>query len=445
MLLCLLVLWCFFLVPRVGAVVAEAELAYWGGAIVVSVLAAGGMALATGDAQKVGSAMYAALKDTGGKAWDSIQAMAAWAASAGSKVKDAAFRVGKDVWDAITDCFNKSYSDGSFVLPSGSSIAVSDTLTNDEWGPDTPLGNAVESLFVWGKSRTYIFDTSDGKESWSIVFDGDKLYRNGDLIPFTVYDGCYFDFTLRISRWTDAPYFRVSARYPSSGSYNLIPEVDAPFTVSVSDSVVLPAPDLKYPGDDYLVKAPDLPAVDTDTGAVSWPSDAVYNKDAIALPYPIDAAGQKVADIPFDVPVDRTTGKDIADAGSDVDTPSKPGEGGGTETGTTAGLIGTIISLLKNFFDSPSDFKLNMDGFRNLAIADKFPFCIPFDMVDSVKQFAASAADYQFRIKLDTQYFQIDHTVDLTAIAVPIAFFRYIVVVWFVWVLMSRTHDLMKW
>lgn len=430
------------MVPRAAAVVAEAEIAYWGGAIVVSVLAAGGMALATGDAQKVGSAMWTALKDTGGKAWDSLSAMAAWAASAGSKVKDAAFRVGKDVWQAITDCFNKSYSDGSFVFPSGSSIAVSDTLTDDEWGPDTPLGNAVKSLFVWGKSRTYIFDTSDGKESWSIVFDGDKLYRNGELMPFTVYDGCYFDFTLRISRWTDAPYFYVSARYPSSGSYNLIPEVDAPFTVSVSDSVVLPAPDLKYPGDDYLVKAPDLPAVDTATGAVSWPSDAVYNKDAVAAPYPVGDDGVKVPDIPFDVPVDGTTGKALDDTGTDTDKPGtdtdKPGAG-------TGGLLGQIVSLLKNFFDSPSDFRLNMDGFRNLVIKDKFPFCIPFDMVDSVKQFTADAADYQFRIKLDTQYFSVDHVVDLTPLAVPLAFFRYIVVTWFVWVLLSRTRDLMKW
>lgn len=428
------------MVPRASAVVAEAELAYWGGAIVVSVLAAGGMALATGDAQKVGSAMYAALKDTGGKAWDSIQAMAAWAASAGSKVKDAAFRVGKDVWDAIKDCFSKSYSDGSFVLPSGSSITVSDTLTKYEWGYDTALANAVERLFVWGKSCTYIFDTSNGKESWSFVFDGDKLYRNGDLMPFTVYDGCCFDFTLGISRWTDAPYFRVSARYPTSGSYNLIPDVNAPFTVSVSDSVVLPAPDLKYPGDDYLVKAPDLPAVDTATGAVSWPSDAVYNKDAIALPYPIDAAGQKVADIPYDVPVDQTTGKTLDDADTGTDT-DKPGTDTDKPSADTGGLLGQIVALLKNFFDSPRDFRLNMDGFRNLVIKDKFPFCIPFDMVDSVKQFAADAADYQFRVKLDTQYFKVD----LTPLAVPLAFFRYLVVAWFAWVLMSRTHDLMKW
>ena len=208
--------------------------------------------------------------------------------------------------------------------------------------------------------------------------------------------------------------------------------------------MAIPHPDLKYPGDDYLVKAPDLPTVDTGTGAVSWPSDAVYNKDAIALPYPIDAAGQKVADIPFDVPVDQTTGKtlDDADTGTDTDKPGTDTDKPGTDTG---GLLGQIVALLKNFFDSPSDFRLNMDGFRNLVIKDKFPFCIPFDMVDSVKQFAADAADYQFRVKLDTQYFKVDHVVDLTPLAVPLAFFRYLVVAWFAWVLMSRTHDLMKW
>lgn len=425
--LCVVLLLCFFLVPRAHAVVAEAELAYWGGAIVVSVLAAGGMALATGDAQKVGSAMWTALKDTGGKAWESLSAMAAWAASAGSKVKDAAFRVGKDVWDAITDCFNKSYSDGSFVFPSGSSIAVSDTLTKDEWGPDTPLGNAVESLFVWGKSRTYIFDTSDGKESWSIVFDGDKLYRNGDLMPFTVYDGCYFDFTLRISRWTDAPFFRVSARYPSSGSYNLIPEVDAPFTVSVSDSVVLPAPDLKYPGDDYLVKAPDLPAVDTGTGAVSWPSDAVYNKDAIALPYPIDAAGQKVADIPFDVPVDQTTGKDItADTGTDVKPDVKPGEGTDTDTDVK--------------WPTETDFSLPK------LIITKFPFCIPFDVARLIGLLEADPKAPIFKVPLKYGAVMDEEiTLDLSQFSDAIRIVRWGELILFVAGLAYVTRNYIKW
>lgn len=240
------------------------------------------------------------------------------------------------------------------------------------------------------------------------------------------------------------PHLRCDVRGEGSKELNGVAnysreKVKFPFSLSYTATS-----DLAYPSDDYLVKMPDIPSVDTVTGTVTFPSDAAYTKDAVAVPYPADAEGVKVPDIPYDKVVDQSTGKTLDDADTGTDT--KPGEGTGTETGSgVSGLIGTIIGLLKNFFDSPSDFKLDMDGFRNLAIADKFPFCIPFDMVDSVKQFAATAADYQFRIKFDTQYFSVDHTVDLTPIAVPLAFFRYIVCVWFVWVLMSRTHDLMKW
>ena len=449
-LLCLLVLWCFFLVPRVGAVVAEAELAYWGGAIVVSVLAAGGMALATGDAQKVGSAMYAALKDTGGKAWDSIQAMAAWAASAGSKVKDAAFRVGKDVWQAITDCFNASYSNGAFTYTGvSSSVDVYNadkvcSFLNKKYLNSIQfidVDGAVHQVFVsYIDGKWYAFHNKNGIQVDKIGY----ITGNSSDTAFLLfnYSNHEIDYLLRVM--CEGSTVGGSSFYPilrlSSDGLPISVNQSIPFT----GSVALPPPDLVYPGDDYLVKAPDLPAVDTATGAVSWPSDAVYNKDAIALPYPIDAAGQKVADIPFDVPVDQTTGKtlDDADTGTDTDKPGADTDKPGTDTG---GLLGQIVALLKNFFDSPGDFRLNMDGFRNLVIKDKFPFCIPFDMVDSVKQFAADAADYQFCVKLDTQYFKVDHVVDLTPLAVPLAFFRYLVVAWFAWVLMSRTHDLMKW
>lgn len=449
-LLCLLVLWCFFLVPRVGAVVAEAELAYWGGAIVVSVLAAGGMALATGDAQKVGSAMYAALKDTGGKAWDSIQAMAAWAASAGSKVKDAAFRVGADVWQAITDCFNKSYSDGQFATGDIFTVNTVDDLAalqsyfNSHVVKSLSIGTYFSCDVAYSEpilSFHYVSDAFNTHQEDVLTEDATDWFSGGWGKPV--------DFGLDISISMSGKRFEVrgclihgnGSHYSVTRSYGYNIPLGA---VCIGGVVSLPAPDLKYPGDDYLVKAPDLPAVDTATGAVSWPSDAVYNKDAIALPYPIDAAGRKVADIPYDVPVGQTTGKtlDDADTGTDTDKPGTDTDKPGADTG---GLLGQIVALLKKFFDSPSDFKLDMDGFRDLAIKDKFPFCIPFDVVDSVKQFAADAADYQFRIKLDTQYFSVDHVVDLTPLAVPLAFFRYIVVTWFVWVLLSRTRDLMKW
>lgn len=454
-LLCLLVLWCFFMTPRASAVVAEAELAYWGGAIVVSVLAAGGLALASGDAAKIGPAMYTALKDTGGKAWDSIQAMAAWAASAGSKVKDAAFRVGKDVWQAITDCFNKSYSDGKFSVPVPAdagfyiNTAAKALTAKDMFSDD----NSYRAIYFGDNMYTWRVENSHIKVYWNVP--------NMDWV----------DFSIRQSEGAFKCYFILLSKYGYSGDdimrdvytirFCVVYETGENDTKDLSGLCLSDHPwigsypaggekidvtgDLVYPGDDYLVKAPDLPVVDTDTGAVTWPQDAVWTKDAVAAPYPVGDDGVKVPDIPFDVPVDGTTGKALDDAGTDTDNPSKPGKGEGTETGTTAGLIGSIIELLKNFFDSPRDFRLNLDGFKNLILPDRFPFSIPFDMVKAVKLFAAAAADFVFRIDLDTQYFSVHHTVDLTPYAVPIAFFRYACVFWFAWILISRTHDLIKW
>lgn len=430
--------------------VAEAELAYWGGAIVVSVLAAGGLALASGDAAKIGPAMYTALKDTGGKAWDSIQAMAAWAASAGSKVKDAAFRVGKDVWQAITDCFNKSCADGAFSAP----VATFSVTTGDDAKSLVAYlqSHVVKSLRI----DDYLVMTTSYTEP-TLTFTYTQYNPDGSVLSHVSEDkdisdwfsgwgkpsdfGLYCEFGPWVYLGTSAIHSDGS-KYAKLGSCGCqLPLGD----VSVYDVVAIPAPDLVYPGDDYLVKAPDLPAVDTDTGAVTWPQDAVWTKDAVAAPYPVGDDGVKVPDIPFDVPVDGTTGKALDDAGSDTDNPGKPGEGEGTETGATAGLIGSIIELLKNFFDSPSDFRLNLDGFKNLILLDRFPFSIPFDMVKAVKLFAAAAADFMFQIDLDTQYFSVHHTVDLTPYAVPIAFFRYACVFWFAWILISRTHDLIKW
>lgn len=453
-LLCLLVLWCFFMVPRAGAVVAEAELAYWGGAIVVSVLAAGGLALASGDAAKIGPAMYTALKDTGGKAWDSIQAMAAWAASAGTKVKDAAFRVGSDVWQAIKDVFSKSYSDGSFLISGNSFTFNADAEPgSDDYKASRALfdsfnGKRYTTVSVSSASGTYTCFTSLLERrtddcSWGFWLSspsGTEFINNWYGVTCSPQIGSYYNSYCFICY----TYKSDGSTYSYSDDHWISAKGDTVVTGYYSFDVELSG-DLVYPGDDYLVKAPDLPTVDTNTGAVSWPSDAVWTKDAVAAPYPVGDDGVKVPDIPFDVPVDGTTGKALDDAGTDTDNPSKPGKGEGTETGTTAGLIGSIIELLKNFFDSPSDFRLNLDGFRNLILPDRFPFSIPFDMVKAVKLFAAAAADFVFRIDLDTQYFSVHHTVDLTPYAVPIAFFRYACVFWFAWILISRTHDLIKW
>lgn len=453
LLLIVLVLWCFFMVPRAGAVVVEASSVAYAGLLVGTVLVGAGVAFANpGDMAKAGNAMYKTLQKGNEAIASKIAAISVWAVEHGKAIGSAALRIGKDLYQGIVDTFNAAYSDGKVSL--GADVVTLPTDPTEEEiksfcnlfaNKDVKSFYLAEYTGASNERVHHIYYTVSGSVYRMVV---DNAYGGGstDLYERTIdiggntFKNAYFQ--IERDRSFMMITFVVETRNRTSdvqyaSSYN--------WHISVSRepiSVSVPQPDLKYPSDDYLVRMPDIPSVDTATGEVTYPDNIAYTKDAVSVPYPVDSEGVKVPDIPYDKVVDQSTGKTLDD--TDTGTDTKPGTG--TETGSgVSGLIGTIIGLLKNFFDSPSDFKLDMDGFRNLAIKDKFPFCIPFDMVDSVKQFAADAADYQFRVKLDTQYFKVDHVVDLTPLAVPLAFFRYLVVAWFAWVLMSRTHDLMKW
>lgn len=456
--LCLLLiavlLFCFFMCPRAGAVALEASTVAYAGLLVGTLLVGAGVAFSNpGDMAKAGDAMYRTLQKGNEAIASKIAAISSWAVEHGKAIGSAALRIGKDLYREIIDTFNASYSDGAFSYGS-----YSVTLNNE------------------------FFSDYDSKEFWSRKFTSAKFRVSSGVISVVSslngrdFKTMYFpaDGDMQVSEYTISPNADsiYSPRWPAiwvERAYNGSISVNSSIVYVYSDgvdtglvkshtfplgsasdisatfgySIAIPAPDLAYPSDDYLVKMPDIPSVDTATGEVTYPDSIAYTKDAVAAPYPIGDDGVKVPDIPYDIPVDQTSGKPMDDTGTDTDTPSKPGEG--TDTGSNTSLLQKILDLLKNFFDSPSDFRLNMDGFRNLAIADKFPFCIPFDLVDSIKQFAVSAKDFHFRIKLDTHYFKIDHEVDLSDMVLPFAFFRYMVLVWFVWMLMLRTRDLVKW
>lgn len=453
LLLIVLVLWCFFMVPRANAVLLEGAAAYYAAEVVIGVLATAGVVFASSDdAKSIASSVVGKLKD---KTMSTLTAMFAAHSkliSTDIDMAKSAFRVSQDVLRDIIDVFKGSCSNGSFEDGVGYSIVIDcstgfgfndrDLLIDDfnkrHFTTVTFMGEAG----LWRFRILKVKQQSSDEFSYSLEIDcsdGTHGVREEVAVGTTAslhfevnpYSGAY----VSIYAWKSDGVTLNS----DGGSFRVKGTKSSTLTGLSAIPVTVPDGDLVYPSDDYLVRTPDLPQVDESTGVATWPVDVPYTKDAVAVPYPVDEAGEKVGTIPYDVPVDQTTGKDL----TDTDNPSKPGEG--TETGSNTSLLQKILDLLKNFFDSPSDFRLNMDGFRNLAIKDKFPFCIPFDMVDSVKQFAADAADYQFRVKLDTQYFKVDHVVDLTPLAVPLAFFRYLVVAWFAWVLMSRTHDLMKW
>lgn len=449
LLLIVLVLWCFFMVPRAGAVALEATTIAYGGLLVGTILVGAGVVFSShGDMVKVGNAMYKTLVNGSSAIGKTISSISAWAVEHGTSLAKGALRVGKDMYKAIVDAFNASYSGGVY------SIAGQDFFVSS-----SSAVPAFAESFTALRSAGFTGALSDGtKVDGRVIADhssGNWMYRyeyyqNGQIAAQSDY-GPYIDprqffFCFGVSN-TGWAWLQLGRVNPDGTVILNAASIDfwrdVPFSVSAVDGITIPAPDLAYPSNDYLVKMPDIPSVDTATGNVTYPNDTAYTKDAVSIPYPTGSDGVKVPDIPFDKVVDQSTGKALDDTGTDTDTPSKPGEG--TDTGSNTSLLQKILDLLKNFFDSPSDFRLNMDGFRNLAIADKFPFCIPFDLVDSIKQFAVTAKDFHFRIKLDTHYFKVDHEVDLSDMVLPFAFFRYMVLVWFVWMLMLRTRDLVKW
>lgn len=111
--------------------------------------------------------------------------------------------------------------------------------------------------------------------------------------------------------------------------------------------------------------------------------------------------------------------------------------------GTIASTLSEILEAIKGFFDV-SRFDLNFESLK-VGLTGVFPFCIPFDFFNAVKMFSSDASSFVFDINLETDYFTIDHTVDLTPFRLPILFFRYVVVFWFGFILISRTKDFMKW
>lgn len=388
LLLCVVLLFCFFMCPRASAVALEATTIAYGGLLVGTILVGAGVVFSSrGDMAKVGAAMYKTMSDGSSAIASKIAAISSWAVEHGKSIGSAALRIGKDLYREIIDTFNASYSDGAFSYGS-----YSVTLNNE------------------------FFSDYDSKEFWSRKFTSAKFRVSSGVISVVSslngrdFKTMYFpaDGDMQVSEYTISPNADsiYSPRWPAiwvERAYNGSISVNSSIVYVYSDgvdtglvkshtfplgsasdisatfgySIAIPAPDLAYPSDDYLVKMPDIPSVDTATGEVTYPDSIAYTKDAVAAPYPIGDDGVKVPDIPFDIPVDQTSGKPMDDTGTDTDTPSKPGEG--TDTDNPNWPDTGSLSLPK-------------------LIASKFPFCIPFDVARLVGLLEAEPKAPVFRI-----------------------------------------------
>ena len=378
LLLIFVLLFCFFMCPRASAVALEATTVAYAGLLVGTLLVGAGVAFSNpGDMAKAGNAMYRTLQKGNEAIASKIAAISVWAVDHGKSIGSAALRIGKDLYQGIVDAFNSICSNGVITVPGAPDGAVSfisndkltDYIVNSNLQPPfyfyyTDLdsdGNSVVFLYY-----VYFILTADGlvaqvscepKDSemklvtynWSyrsapvsyLLSFGPSGFRNGLSVNVLLQNGTY-------SGWEE-----ITSDLPLARD-------DRPVAVSASVGISVSG-DLSYPSDDYLVKMPDIPSVDTGTGEVTYPDSIAYTKDAVSAPYPIGDDGVKVPDIPFDIPVDQTSGKPMDDTGTDTDNPSKPGEGTDTDKPNVNWPSVGDISLPK-------------------LIISKFPFCIPFDV-----------------------------------------------------------------
>lgn len=106
-----------------------------------------------------------------------------------------------------------------------------------------------------------------------------------------------------------------------------------------------------------------------------------------------------------------------------------------------ASLTTAIENILKKFFD-PTNFNLDFSQLK-VNLQAKFPFCIPFDFLNAIKLFSASAVAPNLHIKID--YLNLDYQLDLGIVNYARLFFRSVAVIWYATFLMIKTRDFIKW
>ena len=370
LLLIFVLLFCFFMCPRASAVAVEAATVAYAGALVGTILVGAGVIFSShGDMQKVGAAMYKSWIKSSNAIGSKISAIAAWAVEHGEAAAKGALRVSKEMYQAIIDSFNADYDSGSSSF-GGDFVGASRFV--DSKSVASSLGQIMTKKHV--KEFTFSGSSSYGSGRCFLKVEGQNLcvYMQNNagtklLTSFNFFNSygvtAVSDYYFASGAISSSYMYFYGGVEDSKGQHWTAGDVDIslPFTLSFPGCPVpnVLAPDLAYPSDNTLVRMPDIPSVDTDTGEAVFPADAAYTKDAVSVPYPTDADGVKVPDIPYDKVVDQSTGKALDDTGTDTDNPSKPGED--TDKPNVNWPSAGDISLPK-------------------LIISKFPFCIPFDV-----------------------------------------------------------------
>lgn len=331
-------------------------------------------------------------------------------------------------------------------IKSGSGLSV-----KDRFASNPELFVQISSGLWVGKWSNY----SDGSSSaLSVIYPYGSSYMSSSL---------FFDGTSLKSSWVASSVdfsfslILIPANSTNSSYYIGLANADGSYTSPIDRAGSFSVASLKEMGISVdagslsIPIAPDyIPA-----GSGTKPLDSDCD---IVLPSGLVKTGTGADTIDSDL-VGTMTPDSVRDTSTDVDVPDTGilsgirdlvGDIAGAITGTLSDLltgiktgIDSIATTLGNFFDV-SQFELDFSPFQ-VGLTKIFPFCIPFDFFNGIKLFAQQADNFSFDIQLDTDYFKIDHSVDLSHFKIPFAFFRFVAVFWFSYILISRTRDFMKW
>lgn len=421
--LCLLLIvmlaWAMIGLPAAHAVVLETAVAVYGAEIILGVLAAAGVVFASSDdGRKVSTAIWSKIESAKSAAWETLQSIATKIVNQQVDYTKASIRVSEGLYNEIISAFESDYSDGYYTLDAVTSYVVSDETT----------ANALRIYLRDNIVSSVKFATADavgrisavihkGYVQQCIALDGGTVKYVNTCIPAEEANNPCLVCSVGSS------YVTVMVQ-PKPGAAGAGYSLNYPVTIDIGVNIPIPAPDLAYPSDDLLVRAPDLPVVDEITGAATWPADAAYTRDAVTAPYPTTEDGTKVPDIPYDVPIDTSTGKLLDD--TDVDNPDTPSTDEDTKTDVK--------------WPSAGDLSLPQ------LIIGKFPFCIPFDVARMIGMLDADPKAPVFVVPL--KYGTIldeEITLDLSKWDDVIKIVRWGELICFVAALAAVTRNYIKW
>lgn len=396
--------------------------------------------------------------------------------------------VGSKVWEGIKDSHSNAFTvDGDRIKVNTSVNLFNDIINIVKTLPVEDI--IINKLLKTGKydkiynislTPSYFPETSGMASS---VITLSTLHNDGlEGLYYFKFDGQYKYFTIQADSNFDV-IFDVSTKNTVYGSVN-----GEDFEIKA------------YKNYDTINESLKNISYGFSTNNYTYRVDSVYGYESVLIPYAEENKKSVSADIPktyfptyggsisapinkpitdyvpsVSAPLDKledfTVGGDVVIDSDSVDIPDTGvDEGTGEDTGILEGikgfftglwdmlkeLLASIVGLLTGILDLLKNLIIP-DTFNNfdfsplyLSVSDKFPFCIPFDLVNMINEFKADKKEPKFIVDMSgfssskTKANNLNFEIDLTKFEQLFVIVRTLTLVTFIFGIAYKTRDIIK-